>query len=71
MTHVRKPRPNAVTLPQRFKEAGYLSVSYGKIYHNLLDDNASWTPPSDFMHDHTQAEYLHTSSPIPRSGFRR
>jgi len=53
MTHVRKPRPNAVTLPQRFKEAGYLSVSYGKIYHNLLDDNASWTPPSEFMHDHT------------------
>ena len=31
-----------MTLPQRFREAGYLSVSYGKIFHQKLDDAPSW-----------------------------
>ena len=42
-THVRDVLPDVVTLPQRFRAAGYLAVSYGKIYHQFLDDAPSWS----------------------------
>ena len=32
-----------MTLPQRFRQAGYLAISYGKVYHQFLDDAASWS----------------------------
>ena len=43
-THVRDVDPLVVTLPQRFRRAGYLAVSYGKVFHQDLDDAASWSP---------------------------
>jgi arylsulfatase A-like enzyme len=37
------------TLPQFFKETqGYLSLSYGKVFHQGLDDDLSWSPQSEF-----------------------
>ena len=42
-THFRETVPTAVTLPQLFREAGWLSVSYGKIFHESLDDRLSWS----------------------------
>ena len=52
-THIRDILPHVVTLPQRFREAGYLSVSYGKIFHQKLDDAPSWSTQRDFPDNHT------------------
>lgn len=50
--HFRKTIPDAVTLPQLFKQNGYVTIGLGKIYHRGLtmedlrpemDDSASWT----------------------------
>ncbi len=45
-THFRKAQPDIVTLPQHFKNNGYIAQSIGKIYHSTLDDKASWSVPS-------------------------
>lgn len=45
-THFRKTIPNVVTMPQYFKANGYHTQSMGKMYHNGLDDEASWSVPS-------------------------
>ncbi len=45
-THFRRTIPDVVTLPQHFKQNGYHTQSFGKIYHGGLDDEASWSVPS-------------------------
>jgi len=50
-THFRTNKPDAVTLPQLFKENGYHSQCVGKIFHNWRQDDwkgdpASWSVPS-------------------------
>jgi len=45
-THFRKALPGAVTLPQHFKNNGYVTRGLGKIYHSGLDDELSWSVPS-------------------------
>lgn len=50
--------PNAVTLPERFKQAGYHTEAIGKVYHvghGSNDDPASWSIPS---HKDKVVEYL-------------
>ncbi len=44
-TPVRKALPKVLTLPQRFREAGYTTVSLGKIYHHRTDDKPGWSRP--------------------------
>jgi iduronate 2-sulfatase len=48
-TFFREGAPDAVTLPQRFKAAGYQAESVGKIFHvghgNKQDHPTSWTTP--------------------------
>ena len=44
-TDFRDTLPDAVTLPQHFKQKGYHSVGIGKIYHNTLPDPLSWSEP--------------------------
>jgi arylsulfatase A-like enzyme len=44
-THFRTTVPNAVTLPQLFKDQGYFTQGLGKIYHNGLNDPHSWSVP--------------------------
>lgn len=46
-TQLRKTLPDAMSLPRYFKEAGYKTLSYGKVYHHHGDDRGSWTelPP--------------------------
>ncbi len=38
----RDHAPDAITLPQYFKDNGYNSVGIGKIYHNTIPDDRSW-----------------------------
>lgn len=42
-TPLTKVQPNALTLPRYFKERGYATCSYGKVYHHNRDDRASWS----------------------------
>lgn len=44
-THFRKNIPDVVTLPQYFKNHGYHTEWWGKIYHGTLLDSLSWTMP--------------------------
>jgi iduronate 2-sulfatase len=44
-THFRKNLPDAVTLPQHFKQQGYFTRGLSKIFHNGLDDPQSWSVP--------------------------
>ena len=37
-----KDNPDAVTLPQHFRNNGYFTVSNGKIFHHLTDSEDSW-----------------------------
>lgn len=41
-TFVQKEVPNAITLPQLFKQNGYKTISNGKIYHHLDDRTSDW-----------------------------
>ena len=45
-THFRKHLPDVVTLPQHFKQNGWVTTGFGKIYHGTLDDGASWSIPA-------------------------
>ncbi len=42
-TDFRDNVPDAVTLPQYFKQNGYHAVAIGKIYHNTIPDSQSWS----------------------------
>src|SRR5690606_22304696 len=42
-THFRNNIPNVVTLPQYFKQQGYHTEWWGKIFHAALLDPVSWT----------------------------
>ena len=44
-TRFRETTPDAVTLPQYFKQQGYTTLGYGKIFHNPWPDNVSWSEP--------------------------
>lgn len=53
-THIREAVPEAVTLPQLFKNNGYASLGLFKVFHLVgfdpdgfgnLNDTASWTQP--------------------------
>lgn len=44
----RTARPDAVTLPQHFRNHGYFTRGIGKMFHNMgdLNDEPSWSVPS-------------------------
>ncbi len=46
-TDFRVAHPDWTTLPQWFKENGYVTVRSGKIYHGGIDDAKSWTTTAD------------------------
>ncbi|MBK1720164.1 hypothetical protein CKO27_21410 [Thiocystis violacea] len=44
-THFRNTIPSVVTLPQWFKQNGYVTRAICKIYHEKLNDALSWSAP--------------------------
>jgi arylsulfatase A-like enzyme len=44
-TNFRDNLPNAVTLPQYFKNNGYTTLGIGKTFHNTIPDDISWSEP--------------------------
>jgi len=75
-THFRAALPNAITLPQLFKENGYETRSIGKIYHGGLDDPRGWSAPPveerpDFIGQRDVAETAATETTSgTATGFR-
>ena len=45
-THFRETMPELVTLPQRFKEAGFHAEAIGKVLHGNKADPPSWSVPA-------------------------
>ena len=63
-THFREAKPDAVTLPQHFKNAGYQSRSIGKILHGggaPSKDPESWSAPP--MYDNVRDPKLRYALP--------
>ena len=48
-TDFRDHVPDAITLPQYFKNNGYHSVGIGKIFHNTIPDPKSWSEPKIYL----------------------
>ncbi|MFB9296260.1 sulfatase [Persicitalea jodogahamensis] len=48
-THFRTTVPDVVTLPQHFKNNGYVTAWWGKLYHANLTDPISWTLQGEQM----------------------
>ena len=71
VTHLRDTVPNVVTLPQRFREAGYLSVGYGKIFHQNLDDALSWSSQAEFPDGNHSYRGLRGGAWVRAGGWRR
>ncbi|MFO1062520.1 MAG: sulfatase-like hydrolase/transferase [Pirellulales bacterium] len=46
VTDFRTKIPDAVTIPQHFRQHGYRAVAYGKIFHNTFPDHISWDQPT-------------------------
>lgn len=46
-TDFRIAHPDWTTLPQLFKQSGYVTVRAGKIFHGGIDDAQSWNETSD------------------------
>jgi arylsulfatase A-like enzyme len=48
-THFRLALPDTVALPQHFKQHGYHTQAFGKIYHIGFDDPRSWSVPASWV----------------------
>lgn len=57
----RETLPDVVTLPQQFKKHGYFAEAVGKVFHEDLNDPASWSIPADF--DTSAEEFEQYQSP--------
>ena len=63
-TDFRTAIPDAVTLPQLFKQHGYHTQGIGKVFHNMgdLDDEPSWSVPAQLHAGRHQDEFILESS---------
>ncbi len=42
-TPLRKARPEAMSMPRYFQERGFVTASFGKVYHHQRDDRKYWS----------------------------
>jgi iduronate 2-sulfatase len=69
-THFRQNRPDAVTLPQLFKQNGYHTRDIGKIFHNWRQDAykgdpVSWSVPAVMHYANHGSDQAMVSGPLP------
>ncbi len=69
-THFRQRRPDIITLPQFFKNAGYHTEGIGKIFHNWRQDKfkgdpASWSVPAVLHYDSHANDKPQVEGPLP------
>ena len=69
-THFRVHKPDAVTLPQLFKNSGYHAQCVGKIFHNWRQDEwkgdeASWSVPSVLHYANHGADKAQVEGEVP------
>ncbi len=69
-THFREHRPDAVTLPQLFKQNGYHAQCIGKIFHNWRQDAykgdpASWSVPAVMHYANHGADKPQVEGAVP------
>lgn len=58
-TAPRKAMPDAVFLPQLFRQNGYFTARYGKLYHEGRDDKLSWDVSDNSEFVDAQERALH------------
>src|SRR5688500_158089 len=58
-THFRQTSPGIVTLPEYFKQHGYVAQSFGKIFHgeSPMADPPSWPAPEQFPYIAKRDDY--------------
>lgn len=78
-THFRDARPDLVTLPQLFKQSGYVTHGIGKLFHNAHQndwqgDAVSWSGPQQFHYGNHNKDFADVDGerppdqvPIPRA----
>lgn len=59
LTPPRKAMPDAVFLPQLFRQNGYFTARYGKLYHEGRDDKLSWDVSDSVEFTDPQERRLH------------
>jgi iduronate 2-sulfatase len=75
-THFRRFNPGILTIPQAFRNQGYLNAGLGKVFHGTMPDPSSWTqfwaPPDDFpvyMLDETRARQARREALAREQGY--
>ncbi|MFN0111325.1 MAG: sulfatase-like hydrolase/transferase, partial [Blastocatellia bacterium] len=58
-TAPRKAMPDAIFLPQLFRQNGYFTARYGKLYHEGRDDKLSWDVSNNSEFVDAQERALH------------
>lgn len=65
-TVFRETTPDVVSLPEYFKELGYFTQSFGKIYHDGLPDPKSWSVPAELEDMPKREDYRLPENRAPR-----
>jgi len=66
-THFRTAVPDAITLPEYFKQNGYTVEGMGKIFHGGLSDPQSWSSPKKNPQGHS----LYSDTTMKRLAIRK
>ena len=68
-THFRQTHPKIVTLPQRFKQAGWFTRNIGKIFHNwrqeIQGDPESWSVPAEMHYANHGSDMPQVEGAVP------
>ena len=67
-TTFRDTSPDVVSLPQYFKQHGYFTRAFGKIYHDGMPDPLSWSVPAELEDMPKREDYRREENRTPHKG---